>query len=116
MATARMFLTSMAIVVGLVSAARAEVAASIHYNFIERPASLPADFAPSGGTSLRTGAVAGTLRPRCSLVAQPAVLAINQCGLSPFAHRCNPPSDIVQPGKLECRVVWRTLPIVDTDR
>ena len=54
MATARMFLTSIAIVVGLVSAARAEVAASIDYNFIERPASLPADFAASGGgTSLR---------------------------------------------------------------
>ena len=47
MAIARMFLASIAIVVGLVGTARAEIAASIDYGFVERPASLPAEAANS---------------------------------------------------------------------
>jgi hypothetical protein len=48
MATARMFLASMAMVVDLAGAARAETAASIDYGFVERPAGLPANFEASG--------------------------------------------------------------------
>jgi pimeloyl-ACP methyl ester carboxylesterase len=57
MATARMFLASMAMVVDLAGAARAETAASIDYSFVERPAGLPANFEASGGTSLRFMAI-----------------------------------------------------------
>ena len=48
MASARMFLVSIAIIVGLAGAARAETAASIDYGFVERPAGLPANFEASG--------------------------------------------------------------------
>jgi pimeloyl-ACP methyl ester carboxylesterase len=57
MATARMFLASIAIAVGLAGVVRAETAASIDYGFVVRPAGLPADFEASGGTSLRFMAI-----------------------------------------------------------
>jgi hypothetical protein len=56
MPTAR-FLASIAVVVALMGAARAEMAASIDYAFVDRPVNLPAGFDASNGTSLRYMAI-----------------------------------------------------------
>ena len=54
MSTARMFLASIALVIAIVGAARAETAASIDYAFVEPPANLPADFkVADGGAKLQ---------------------------------------------------------------